>query len=156
MSVRDRRPGPGRRVDRWWQDRLLGAGCRWRRRRDRHRGHRSGQGHEDRQHGPGGQRGPVSAGEVVGQGEGDRPERGGPTLTAATTLDGVLSHGTAAAHWLLESALGPSTVEVTVPRASRRRPPRGVLMHFADLDPDALSPREALEELYRLKGLAGS
>jgi very-short-patch-repair endonuclease len=52
---------------------------------------------------------------------------------AAATVHGLISHGSAARHWLLESMTADTTVHVTVPRHGRSRLMRGVRMYFSDV-----------------------
>ena len=84
----------------------------------------------------------VQRGEVV------RLARGVYALTdasnerkAAAAIHGVLSHESAAAHWLMKSISPPSSIHVTVPRNSRPQPRKGTTVHYADLDDeDVTSP----------------
>jgi len=60
---------------------------------------------------------------------------------AAASLHGVLSHGSAAAYWLIKSIAPPSSIHVTVPRNARPLPRKGVTLHYADLtDEEVTSP----------------
>jgi very-short-patch-repair endonuclease len=54
---------------------------------------------------------------------------------AAAAVRGLVSHSSAAQHWLLESLTPAASTHVTVPRHARPRPARGVTLHFSDVDP---------------------
>ena len=58
---------------------------------------------------------------------------------AAAALHGVLSHESAAAHWMLKSIAPPSSIHVTVPRNARPLPRKGVTLHYADLDDEEVT-----------------
>lgn len=51
----------------------------------------------------------------------------------AAAAHGVLSHASAAQHWMLEQVGAPGSVHVTVPRGARRQVRRGVTLHWVDL-----------------------
>lgn len=55
-------------------------------------------------------------------------------LRVAARLGGCASHESAARLWFLETLLEPSAMHVTLPRGRRRRPHRGVVVHWSDLD----------------------
>ena len=60
---------------------------------------------------------------------------------AVAALHGVLSHQSAAAHWLMKSIAPPSSIHVTVPSDARPLPRKGTTLHYADLDDeDVTSP----------------
>jgi hypothetical protein len=58
---------------------------------------------------------------------------------AAATLHGVLSHQSAAAHWLMKAIASPSSIHVTVPRNARPLPRKGVTLHYADVDEEEVT-----------------
>jgi len=63
-----------------------------------------------------------------------------PARSAASRLDGVVSHASAAEHWDLPVLNRPDVPHVTVPRKRKRRPGPPVEMHWADL---SVAEREA-------------
>jgi very-short-patch-repair endonuclease len=54
---------------------------------------------------------------------------------AAAAARGLVSHTSAAQHWLLEGLTQPTAAHVTVPRNARPRPVRGVTLHYSEVDP---------------------
>jgi hypothetical protein len=63
-----------------------------------------------------------------------------PARSAASRLDGVVSHASAAEHWDLPVLNRPDVPQVTVPRKRKRRPGPPVELHWADL---SVAEREA-------------
>jgi very-short-patch-repair endonuclease len=56
-----------------------------------------------------------------------------PAARASRAVHGVLSHQTAAAHWLMDGLSAPEAIHLTVPRNSRPLPRKGVIIHHADV-----------------------
>lgn len=76
-----------------------------------------------------------------------------PVYPLALALNGLVSHGSAARHWLLEGVLDPAA-HVTVPKKARPRAARGVVIHFSDVaaadDRDGVtSPRRTVLDCAR-------
>jgi very-short-patch-repair endonuclease len=56
-----------------------------------------------------------------------------PAQRAAAAMGGLVSHRAAADHWLMERLTTEQIAEVVVPRGSRPRPRKGVVLHYADV-----------------------
>ncbi len=54
---------------------------------------------------------------------------------AAVASNGLVSHTSAAAHWLMETLTTDPVAHVTVPKHGRYQSLRGVKVHFNDVDP---------------------